>query len=245
MDTNRACAYFSLVLGEWPELIARRQAVMSGDDKSSWEVTPTPLAKWQGGYRIDLGAGLSVTPTSSSPLTSPPKPNKAPDQPVHGANAGAAGPSAEQPASMRSDVALLLDIALYPWMLLVGALAFAVVSTPNTVTPLGLNMHWLFGVGAFVLTIWIYNALMRILPTMLALAAPSALLSGLIAWALSDSAAARRLTESVNWNAIEVATLWSALQSHPPVLNGWVIAAMLLNLAAHIAFWWNGKGARA
>lgn len=216
---------------------------MSEHNKPSWEVMPTHQAKWQGGYRIDLGAGISVTPTSSSPLTAQPKPYKTPDQPVNQANATAAGISAEQTATTRSDIALLLDIAMYPWILLVGALAFAFVTAPNT-TPAGLNMHWLFGVGAFMLTIWLYNSLMRFMPTMLALAAPSALLSGFIAWLLIDSAAVRQFADSVNWNSIEVAVLWSALQSHAPVLNGWVITAMVVNLAAHIAFWKNGKDMR-
>jgi hypothetical protein len=206
---------------------------------------PTHQAKWQGGYHIDLGAGVSVAPTLSSPLTAPPKPYQTPDQPAHNANVTAAGPSAAQTATMRSDISLLLDIAMYPWMLLIGALAFAVVSAPSTVTPPGLNMHWLFGVGAFVLTIWLYNTLMRFIPTMLALAIPSMLLSGFIAWSLTDGAAARRLIESINWNAIEIRGLWSALQLHAPMLNGWIIAAMVLNLAAHIAFWWNGKSVRA
>lgn len=217
---------------------------MSGENKSSWEVVPTWLADAKGGYSAEIGAGLSLRQTSSTaPLVAPPKPYKAPE-PVNGGHPVIGPPAVVEPATMRSDIALLLDIAMYPWMLLVGVLAFAVVSAPSNLTPPGLNMHWLFGVGAFVLTIWFYHTLMRFMPTMLALAIPSMLLSGFIAWALIDGAGARQFTESVNWNAIEIGGFWSAFLSHAPMFNGWVIAAMVLNLAAHIAFWWNGRSAR-
>ncbi len=208
--------------------------------KSSWEVTPSWQAKAQGAPSIDIGGGLSVTETSSTPLTSSAPNSPTPSmQPVHGGGA-VAGPT----GSVRSDIGLLLNIFMYPWMLLVGALAFFAVIAPATAEPPGLDLHPLFGVGAFGLTIWLYNLFMRFLPTALLLAAASALLSGVIAWSLSDGAGFGRFTESLNWNVIGPADLGSALAGQLPMLNAWVIVAALLNLAAHLAYYWDSRAVR-
>jgi len=210
--------------------------------QSSWEVVPSWQAKAQGNPSIDIGGGLSVTETSSTPLTPPaPKPPTPGMQPVQGGGGSVVtGP----PGTIVSDIGLLLNIAMYPWMLLVGALVFFAVIAPATAKPPGLDLHPLVGVGAFGLTIWLYSRCMRFLPTALLLAAASALLSGVIAWSLSDGAGFRRFTESLSWNSMDPAGVGSALASHLLASSAWVIAAVLLNLAAHLAYYWDGRAVR-
>lgn len=210
--------------------------------QSSWEVVPSWQAKAQGNPAIDIGGGLSVTETSSTPLTPSAPMSPTPSmQPVYGDGGDAiAAPS----GSIGSDIGLLLNIVMYPWMLLVGALAFFAVIAPATAEPPGLDLNPLIDVGAFGLTIWLYVLIMRFLPTALLLAAASAWLSGVIAWSLSDGAGFRRFTESLDWNVIGPADLGSALASSMPMLNAWVITAALLNLAAHLAFYWDSRAVK-
>lgn len=208
----------------------------------SWEVMPTAQAKWQGGYSIDLGAGISVAPASSNPLgAAAPQSPTAARQPTQVGGLAGAGQPAAPTGAMRSDVGLLLNIIMYPWILLVGAVVYAVISAPTTILPPGLHLHPLVGIGALVLTLWLYARLLHFLPAALALAVPSALLSGVIAWSLSDRAAFLRLSEGVNWKLVNPPGLWSDFLSHLPVTNPWVLAAILLNIAAHVAYWWDAR----
>lgn len=213
--------------------------------KSSWDVVPTFQAKAQGNTSIDIGGGMSVTETASPPLVSPgPSAQPAPQQPVFGGGSAAAGRPVERPGAVGSDIGLLLNIAMYPWILLVGVLAFAFVSAPATAEPPGLNLHPVLGMGAFGITVWLYAALMRFLPTALVLAAVSALLSGGIAWSLSDSEGFTRVGERLTWHGIGSADQWSAVASQFPLLNLWVVAAVMVNVATHFAYWRQSRGGR-
>ena len=85
----------------------------------------------------------------------------------------------------------------------------------------------LYGVAAFA-TIWLYRQMMVFLPTASILAVPSALISGFIALAISDGASLRQIVGG------NLSFLALGSGSNPwPMLNGWIVAAIALNIAAH------------
>lgn len=213
----------------------------SPGDKPSWEVMPSSYAKWQGGYSIDLGAGLSVAPSSSRPLTAPPTASPlAGGQAVqtHGPAVGAPVPSLEPANRGRWS---LLCLPMYPWMLAIGTLAYGFVSAPRTMAPAGLHLHFALGIIAAVGAIWLYRLLMAFLPTALLLTLPSALLCGAVAWSASDGRSFRRFATSVNWRASDAADWWSTVRSHAPIENALVLLAVALAVIAHLAYWWHRR----
>lgn len=184
------------------------------------------------GYR-DIGFGVQLTPSEWVPSSlQPPAPYKPqtyapPVQYAYGDSYSGRVSSADPGSGS------FLGLAIYPWMLLLALAAYAGISATPAFFPPGLHLHPGYGVAAFFATIWLYRQMMVFLPTASILAVPSALISGFIALAISDGASLRQI---VGGNP-EFSRLWAAAPTLWPMLNGWIVAAIALNIAAHFSYW--------
>lgn len=129
-------------------------------------------------------------------------------------------------------------------MLALGCIAYVYVSAPlSFIRQGGLHLHPMYGVAAFLLTIWSYRQLMCFLPTALALTLPSALLSGAISWAISKSASSQQVgTLLGQLGSIEFNAIVPMFREHVlPAINGWTVAAFSVCLLSHLAYWWHRR----
>lgn len=192
---------------------------------------------WSGGaptgYR-DIGFGIQRTPSAwetYQPTTL--KPQAAYVTPAARSHSGGFAGTGYTPIARVPDEGSILILAIYPWMLLLACLAYGAVSAPAALLPPGLHLHPAYGVAAFLGTIWLYRQMMAFLPTACLLALPAALGSGVIAWAISDGATLQRFVES----SMNGSRPWAAAQALWPHINGWMIAATLVSLIVHLAYW--------
>jgi hypothetical protein len=188
------------------------------------------------GYR-DIGFGVQQTHTewfpSFQPSSAPAsyKPYAPPVQSAYSGGYAGAGYSVSQTSA--PSAGSFLGFAIYPWMLLLALAAYAYVSATVTFFPPGLHLHPAYGVAAFFGSIWLYRQMMVFLPTACILAIPSALISGLIAWAFSDGSTLREWAQT----GANLSRPLATAESLWPVMNGWIAAAIALNLAAHFSYW--------
>ncbi len=188
------------------------------------------------GYR-DIGFGVQRTPSpweSYQPTVFKPQQYTPPPMPATygGAYAGVGYPL-QAAANTTPDIGLSFGLLVYPWMLLLACASYIGVSATPGFLPPGLHLHPIYGVAAFLGTIWLYRQMMVFLPTALLLALPAAATSGLIAWLISDAAGLQRFGEQ----SFNLAKPWVTLQALWPILNGWVIATTALSLLAHLSYW--------
>ncbi|MBL8176322.1 MAG: hypothetical protein JNK48_16725 [Bryobacterales bacterium] len=122
-------------------------------------------------------------------------------------------------------------------MLLMGLLAYLSVSSKSPLFSQGLHLHPIYGAAAFLATVWLYRQMMSFLPTALLLAIPSAVVSGALAWSISDASSFRNFGASLQGKALSLSLLWRSLSVVQPTLSKWIIAAVAVTLASHFYYW--------
>lgn len=201
--------------------------VVSNLDPKSWY-----------GFSVKFGAGHSLVAKVPSPFEAgaPPPHAHAPEPAYQNRNIAWTGPVQSAPTEPTVEISVF-TLPVYPWMLLLGVLSYLGVSAKATLFPQGLHLHPIYGAAAFLATIWLYRQMMVFLPTAILLAIPSAAISGLLAWSLSDAASFRHYGMSLQGKVLSWGLLWHSLPAFLPTLNKWIIASIAVTLAAHGSYW--------
>lgn len=205
---------------------------------ADYEVVSNLDPKSRYGFAVNLGGGHSLVAKIPSPFEAgAPPPNVHRPAPAYqGRNIAQTAPVQSAPTEPTVEISLF-SLPVYPWMLLLGVLAYLGVSAKATFFPQGLHLHPIYGAAAFLATIWLYRQMMVFLPTAILLAIPSAAISGVLAWSISDAASFRHYGMSLQGKVLSLGLLWHSLPAFLPTLNKWIIAAIVGSLAAHGSYW--------